>query len=354
MAADRQLELLEAIACALKVTPGVSGVRQTTVGRLFMLYKSSRPRGRAWQVERNLLRPFIVAHWRQAVSIISGSSWEAHRACRRTQRTRLGRAPCEATLNVELVRTRGMFAWGVRMKLIPSNPLQECRQVKTKNRRESWFTESQVATLADGARFLRWDHQQRVFRGLVAVMAWTGMRISEALGLRWDRIAVDGSVPVTGKGDKTRILAIPADVADVIAQLERHPESPFVFVNWKTGRPFDAWTVRQWFFDVIDATGLHYVKAKGDRKLVPHMLRHSFASNADARGAPLTLIQRCMGHSSSATTLIYVHREETDAALRMAKIMTVRRSPKRAAQKSGESRRNFVDGRQGRGVPSFS
>jgi hypothetical protein len=106
---DQQLELLQRIARAIGVTPTVSGTAGLTVGRLFMSYKMSRTRGRAWQLERNLLRPFVVAHWRRLASSLGPADWTEHRARRRKQKTRLGRAPCELTLNLELTRAKRMF-----------------------------------------------------------------------------------------------------------------------------------------------------------------------------------------------------------------------------------------------------
>ena len=324
------------------------------LGRLYVAFKSSHPGGRAWQLVRNLLRPFVVAHWRKPVSVVTEAFWDEHRAQRRKAKTRNGRPPCEATLNLEMFRLKQMLQWAAKRKLIPANPLADCKRVKTKSRRESYFTESQVETLASGARFLRWDVQQRAFRALVALMAWTGMRISEALATRWDRIAVNGSTPVHGKGDKLRILAIPLDVMDLLRELEQHPESPFVFTNWNTGKPFADTTVREWFDTVIDATGLHLVKAKGDRKLVPHILRHSVASNAEERGAPLPLIQHALGHSLAATTAIYLHRDDTNAALKMAKIMTRRKPPRRSATESPVLSKEKLATKNAPGVRFFS
>lgn len=330
---DRQLELLERIARAVGVTQtdGVSGI---TIGQLYMARKASRPRGRAWQLERNLLRPFVVRFWRRTVATITSEDWEAHRVIRRTQKTRRGLPPREVSLNVELVRTKGMFTWGVQAKRIPSNPLAYCKQVKTRRRRESWFTAEQIDRLIDFARELRWKHQQVVFRALVAVMADTGLRISEALGLRWDRITLRGTTPVTGKGGHTRVVAFTPRAMELLSCLERLAGNPTVFVNWHTCKAFDATTVRDWFTQVIKAAGLEHVKAKGDLSLVPHNLRHSAASIADERGAPASWIQAMLGHKHISTTMVYLHRNEQDAALRMAAIMGNRKGPRRVASEN--------------------
>lgn len=324
------------------------------MGRLYMARRASLPRGRAWQLERNLLRPFVVRFWRQPVSAITPETWEEHRKHRRTQVTRRGLPPREVSLNVELVRTKGLFTWGVQAKRIPSNPLAYCKQVKTRKRRESWFTAEQIDRLIDFARELRWKHQQVVFRALVAVMADTGLRISEALGLRWDRITLRGTTPVTGKGGHTRVVAFTPRAMELLSCLERLAGNPTVFVNWHTGAAFDATTVRDWFKQVIKAAGLEHVKAKGDLSLVPHNLRHSAASIADERGAPLSWIQAMLGHLHASTTMLYLHREEQNAALRMAAIMGKRAAPHRAEKKNQGESEKIVATNFKKGAESYS
>src|SRR5688572_29662921 len=118
-----QLALLEAIARAVGVTPGAVTVRGLTVGRLYLLYRATKPRGRAWKMERNLLRPFVVRFWRHEVDSLRLTDWETHRGLRRKQKTRTGRPPCEGTLNLELVRTRQMLSHGLRAVVTKTNPL---------------------------------------------------------------------------------------------------------------------------------------------------------------------------------------------------------------------------------------
>src|SRR5204862_7713573 len=119
--------LLEQIARAVGVTPTAS----VTVGTVFVAYKKSRTRGRAWQLERNLLRPFVVRFWRRAVAELAAADWKDHRTKRSEQPTRTGRPACDLTINLELSRTRGMFAWALKAGIVARNPLGECKRVKT-------------------------------------------------------------------------------------------------------------------------------------------------------------------------------------------------------------------------------
>src|SRR6185295_13422774 len=189
-----QLKLLQDIARAVGVTPSVSAV---TVGQAYMLRRASRPRGRAWQLERNLLRPFVLRFWRRPVAGLTHAAWREHAAKRRRERTRTGRPPCELTINLELAAAK---------RIVPA--LRACKPARARTRRESWFTAEQVDQLVAAASALRWRYQQQAFAGLAAVMGDTGLRISEALGLRWDRITLRGVTSVVGKGSKARIVAL--------------------------------------------------------------------------------------------------------------------------------------------------
>lgn len=342
MGEDQQLGLLEAIARAVGVTPSVSGV---TVGKLYIARRASVPRGRAWRMERNLLRPFVVRFWRRLASSLGATDWRGHRRDRKRQATRLGRPPCDLTLNLELKATKRM--------LLPARPFADCRPVKTRTRRGSWFTADQVQRLIDAATALRWDHQQRTFAAIATVMGDTGLRISEALGLRWDRITLVGTTSVLGKGSKTRVIGFTPRALAAMQRLGRHA-NPHVFVNWRTGKVFDASTVRVWFGTAIAAAGLEGAKADGDLALVPHILRHSFASIADERGAPPGWIQQALGHVHASTTAVYLHRDDVNAARRMAAIMGERRAPRRSEGRNSIAIKKEVARATARKAESFS
>jgi integrase len=327
---DQQLELLQGIARALGVTPTASAV---TVGALYMRKKAGSPRGRAWRLKRNLLRPFVVAFWRRPAASLRPTDWLEHAAARRAATTRTGAPPCESTINLELHAAKGLLNFGLDSALLDANPLRPLKPVKCRRFRETWLTTEQFETLIAHADAL--DHRRaELFVALAVAMVTTGMRISEALRVRRDRIGLNGAYVITAartKSKKARIVAFTSRALQAFELVPPRGSSPFVFASkHNDGKPYDPSAPRHWFRKVAIASGLDALVADGDVQLRPHDLRHSAASIADSRGATATAIRDMLGHASLQTTERYLHRSREQGAIAMAQIM----EPRRAAQKS--------------------
>lgn len=328
-------EIAEAVARKLGLTQTVSSKPPFTVGMLYMKYRMSKPRGPAWRTERQNLRYFILRHWRRPCDSITQVDWDQHRELRRGEKTRQGRPPAESTLNVDLTRTKQMFWYGVNAGLIEKHPFPKAKFVKAKKRRGRGPNREQVLEMLDHVKVLRFHYQQIMTRALICVMADTGARISEAMSLRWDHITIRWTTHVIGKGDKLRPLAFTTMAREALCAIPRVPGCPLVFTNWQTRKAYDDDTLRKWFYEVVDSAGLNGICVDGDARIVPHHLRHHFATEADRRGAGLTQIQFAMGHASAKTTQLYLHKDEENNAVEISRIMDgnrrlVRRGPRKA------------------------
>jgi site-specific recombinase XerD len=149
-------------------------------------------------------------------------------------------------------------------------------------------------------------------RALIAFLAGSGLRISEALALRpCDVQREAGSVRVLhGKGDRSRTSAVAESALvlldrwlDVRAGLGAKRSAPvFCCVSaGKVGGAMSASAVRQMLARRRERAGI-------ERRVHAHGLRHKHASDLVARGLPLNVIGGQLGHAHVSTTSLYVQR----------------------------------------------
>lgn len=149
---------------------------------------------------------------------------------------------------------------------------------------------------------------------LLRLLYSTAIRVEEASTLQWKHLN-EGVLTVHGKGEKTRFLKLSEATAEALetyrAEQNGKEEEP-IFVSQKGNH---LSTVQIWRI-VKNAA-----KEAGITKDVsPHFLRHSHASHALDRGAPIHLVQAQLGHSSLATTSRYTHARPGDTSSRFLAI----------------------------------
>jgi integrase/recombinase XerD len=150
-------------------------------------------------------------------------------------------------------------------------------------------------------------------RALLEFLYSTGARISEAVGLDVDDIRLGGAdddgpavVRLFGKGSKARLVPLGSYGARAVdaylvrgrpALAGKGAGTPALFLNARGGRLSrqSAWTILK------DAAE----RAKIDRDVSPHTLRHSFATHLLEGGADVRVVQELLGHASVTTTQVY-------------------------------------------------
>ena len=181
-------------------------------------------------------------------------------------------------------------------------------------------------------------------RLMAELMFGSGLRLTELLRLRVKDVDLErGQLVVrAGKGDKDRVTVLAASLQEKLrAHRERlrrlHAEDrvkglPGVWLpeglerKWPHAGEQWEW---QWFWPsretmkdprsglrrrhhVLDATFQHFIrqaarKARLDKKVTPHVLRHSFATQLLESGTDIRTVQDLLGHKDVATTQIYTH-----------------------------------------------
>lgn len=144
-------------------------------------------------------------------------------------------------------------------------------------------------------------------RAMLELMYATGLRVSETVSLRMDRLnLLDGIVQPIGKGDKERLVPL-GEVAQEWLGRYIEKSRPALLA----GAQCDALIVtrrkagmtRQMAWTLISG----YASRLGLGKVSPHTLRHAFATHLVNHGADLRAVQMLLGHSDISTTQIYTY-----------------------------------------------
>ncbi|MGB5904882.1 MAG: tyrosine recombinase XerC [Xanthobacteraceae bacterium] len=140
---------------------------------------------------------------------------------------------------------------------------------------------------------------------VMALLYGSGLRISEALGLKKRDVPLPGkgdTLTVLGKGNKTRMVPVLQNVLTLIQEYVAmcpHPlpaDGP-IFVGTRGG-PLSPRIIQLAMARLRGGLGL-------PDSATPHALRHSFATHLLGRGGDLRAIQELLGHASLSTTQVY-------------------------------------------------
>lgn len=148
-------------------------------------------------------------------------------------------------------------------------------------------------------------------KAILETLFSTGMRLSELCSL--DRY-IDfkrGEISVRGKGDKLRIVFLSERAKSAIQNYlnKRVDIEPALFVSFKKGRKRQkAEVIGRITPRTVQRLVDYWAKKAGiPRRVHPHQLRHSFATDLLMNGADLRSVQELLGHSQISTTQIYTH-----------------------------------------------
>ena len=159
-------------------------------------------------------------------------------------------------------------------------------------------------------------------RVLLGTLYSGALRVSEIVGLTWGDVLLDDGrvvLKVKGKGDRKRLVRLDAIASATLLKWRGatyDPAAP-VFASREGGGHLNVRTVRVMVQRTARRAGVALaVTADGkDRSRVsPHWMRHAHASHALARGKSAAVVRDTLGHTSIATTNIYLHAAEKETS----------------------------------------
>lgn len=151
----------------------------------------------------------------------------------------------------------------------------------------------------------------------------SGVRISELVQMSIQAVNLDRSeFTVRGKGDKLRLVFLSSEAVGAIKKYlaKRHDNHPAMFISHarNTGLEQELSAQSKTKKSQHEALGLtarsvqrlvhKYAMLAGiGKKVTPHTLRHSFATDLLRNGADIRSVQTMLGHASITTTQVYTH-----------------------------------------------
>jgi len=218
-----------------------------------------------------------------------------------------------ATVKRRLACIRALFAWLTRRGVVETSPFAK--------------TELRIRLPVRLPRCLERHDLRRLMKHRAAfgpdcalaigLLLITGMRVGELACIRVGDIdCMNGRLRILGKGSRERTVFVTdprlrAELRDYIGA--RHGTSSASserrLLTDREGRPLSPARIRNAIARLGRIAGL-------DRRLTPHMLRHTAATMLLEHGTDIRFVQRLLGHRSIMTTQIYTH--VSDRALQAA------------------------------------
>jgi site-specific recombinase XerD len=141
----------------------------------------------------------------------------------------------------------------------------------------------------------------------------TGLRLSELCSLDRDLDLSKDEFSIRGKGEKVRVVFLSDTAKNAIREylkVRKDLDEPMFIQYSRNGGKSNRLTPRS-----IERTVKYYAIVAGiSKKVTPHIIRHSFATDLLSNGADIRSVQMMLGHANIATTQIYTH--VTDKQLR--------------------------------------
>jgi integrase/recombinase XerD len=159
---------------------------------------------------------------------------------------------------------------------------------------------------------------------VIVVLFTTGLRVSELVSVRLDNVSHrDGHIRVSGKGNRERTVYLPGrpamrvlmDFLDARRKIRTPSDALLVAPE---GTPLTAQYIRRRLRDLAQSAGI-------GRRVTPHMLRHTAATQLLEAGVDIRFVQRLLGHASIATTQIYTQVRDATLKAKLARADTLSR-----------------------------
>lgn len=209
-----------------------------------------------------------------------------------------------STISRNLASIRCFYQFMLNSRYMDNDPSANLESPKVEKKLPSVLTKKEVELLLEQP--VPTDAKGARDKAMLELLYATGIRVSELISLNISDIDLHSGLIVCKNSDsKSRSIPI-GNIAmkylkiylnDFRKKLCPNEDNTLLFVNFHGQK-----MTRQGFWKIIK---YYTAKAKINKTITPHTLRHSFAVHLIENGADLQAIQEMLGHSDISTTQVY-------------------------------------------------
>ena len=229
-----------------------------------------------------------------------------------------GKSLKKATQDYYIIALRGFLKY-LAKRDIKTLASEKVELGKTQEREVEFLEAEEVKRLLESAGNKNLSSLRD--KTILELLFSTGLRVSEIAGLNKENINLkSGEFSVRGKGGKIRLVFISDSAKETLLNYisKRKDLDPALFIHFKKGsggrdnnkknnKNNSDLSLRLTPRSIQRIVKKYAVKAGIVKKVTPHTLRHSFATDLLMNGADIRSVQSMLGHSSITTTQIYTH-----------------------------------------------
>ncbi len=197
------------------------------------------------------------------------------------------------------------FNFLIKKEIISKSPLHFIDYPKQEKKLPEYLTIEEIETLL---KIIPTDNPLGIRdKAIYELMYSTGVRVSELINITLDDIYLDDDfIKVFGKGNKERLIPFGLSCKKCLVfylnksrSILNKKNQSFLFLS-RRGDKLSRITIWK-------NLKKYSIQVLQDKKVYPHILRHSFATHLICNGADIRFVQELLGHSSIITTEIYTH-----------------------------------------------
>jgi len=212
----------------------------------------------------------------------------------------------------KLSAIRSFYRYLLREEMISTSPVESTSSPKLDRRLPSFLSIEEISRLIETPDLSTPEGQRD--RALLELLYASGLRVSELVNLDMEQVNLNtNEIRVWGKGSKERVVLMGKPAASaLIAYLDQG--RPKLSGNKKSSALFITRYGQRLIERRVQRILEKYANIAGIEKRVhPHMLRHTFATHLLDGGADLRVVQELLGHANLSSTQIYTHVTQSQA-----------------------------------------